>query len=178
MSAKCAHVRPDGTRCAAWALHDSDCCSTHSLSADELYERAARGGRATQAKRRQEAGLRDSGRNRHYVSEPTLQRATEVIANLLDAELPDGEPDVLARAWGVLGVATLFRLSSAQRAELYDLLERVRPELVRTPYAARLLDLDAARNELIRLYEQGDIAAEDLPPGVLGFGTSGPVHHH
>jgi hypothetical protein len=52
--------------------------------------------------------------------------------------------------------------------EVLETLERIGPQLARSPYADRLLDLDAARAELLRLYEAGAIDAPSCRPVYSG----------
>jgi hypothetical protein len=46
-------------------------------------------------------------------------------------------------------------------------VRRARPRVASSEYAVQLLDLEAARAELLRLYEAGVIDARELPTGVL-----------
>lgn len=47
MKEKCAHVKPDGTRCGAWSMHDSEFCYFHS--GVDIKALAAAGGRRSKA---------------------------------------------------------------------------------------------------------------------------------
>src|SRR6266508_919137 len=166
---RCTAWNAKGDPCKAWAKRDgSGVCYWHSLSPDERSALAYRGGKAQGQRAREKAQLRDSGRNRHYVPGPTLQRALEVIAELLDSTIPGStEPNYENRAWGVLAVAQLFRLRD--RDAVLDLLGRIRPDVATDPYVHRVLDLEAARSKLVRAYEEGRISAAELPPGVLSL---------
>jgi hypothetical protein len=139
------------------------------MTDEEWRAVAIRGGKRKQAQARERAALRDSGRNRHHVPGPTLARAIEEIDRLLVATVEPGssEPDYLSRAWGLLALATLFRIRLEQRAEILELLTRVRPKVAADPQSERLLDLKRARDELLRAYEVGAIDAADLPPELL-----------
>jgi hypothetical protein len=86
-----------------------------------------------------------------------LARTLEEVNRLMGSRLPNGEPNMLERAWGVMAVASLFRLRSEQRDELLELLREARPTLAADPHVKRLLDLKAAEAELVRLYELGAI---------------------
>jgi ribosomal 50S subunit-associated protein YjgA (DUF615 family) len=140
-------------------------CYRHSLSDDEWRAKAKLGGLRRAEQRREQAALRDSGRNRQYLTEPTLSRALEVIAELLDQTIDGVEPNYEARAYGVLAVAQLFRLRD--REAVFEALRQLRPNLATDPQLHRLLNLERARQALIEAYEAGRIDAADLPPGVF-----------
>jgi hypothetical protein len=139
-------------------------CYRHSLSDAEWRDKARLGGLARAHQSRGGKSLRDFA----FAPGVTLGRAVEIIHELLDARISDtGEPDYLSRAYGVMALALLFKVRD--RDELLDLLLDVAPQVIENePQPHRLLDeLEEARQNLIRAYEAGVIAAEDLPPGVL-----------
>lgn len=171
LSERCSGTNARGNPCGAWALRDgSGLCGYHA-DPEAFRENARKGGRARQEARRQEAGLRTSSRHRHPMPGPTLARAIEVVAELLDAEIPDGthEPDMLARGVGVLAAAALFGLRDDQRAEILELLGKVRPALAKDSHVERLLRLHEARAALVREVEEGRLSPLDLPPELVGM---------
>lgn len=168
MAARCIALNVKGEPCGKWAKAGSDRCDTHSMTEEEWREQSRRGAAVKAQRARERAGLKDSGGNKPYAPEPTLQRAIEVIGGLLDATVPLlNEPDYEQRAYGVLALATIFRFSSAQRDEILETLARVRPRVASDPHAQRLLDLSVARRRLVAAYEAGRISADELPPGAL-----------
>lgn len=172
-SNRCHGTNARGNPCGAWALRGQEFCLRHSMSDEEWRALGARGGRKRQKERRETAGLRDSSRHRHDAPRPTLARAIEVIGELLDATLPgSSEWNYEARAYGVLALAHLFRVRPDQKAELLELLTRVRPKLAADPQRQRLLDFERAGAAVIRAYREGRISALDLPPELLGLATA------
>jgi ribosomal 50S subunit-associated protein YjgA (DUF615 family) len=162
---KCSATNAEGNPCGAWAMRGYETCYRHSLIDDEWRAKARLGGLKRAEQRRERAELRDSGRNRHYLSEPTLSRVLEVIAELLDQTIDGVEPNYEARAYGLLAVAELFRLRD--REAVFRALKELRPAMASDPRSARLLDLERARQALVDAFEAGRIEAADLPPGVF-----------
>lgn len=173
-SERCTGTNAKGNPCNAWALTDgSGLCLAHA-DPEAWRAQGRRAGKARQEQRREAAGLRKSSGHRQAVPGPTLAQAIEVVAELLDAEIPDGshEPNYPARALGVLALSSLFGLRAEHRAEILAVLERVRPALARDPHRARLLDFERASEALVRAYREGRVSALDLPPELLGLATA------
>lgn len=168
-SRQCEALNSRGLPCGAFALTDgSGLCSWHAKTPEEQRAFTARAGEVRQEKRREEAGLRKSSGHRQAVPGPLLSRAIEVVAELLDAEIPDGsrEPNYEARCMGVHALAQLFGLRPEQRAEILTVLERIRPALARDPQRERLLAYERARQALLRAVDEGRIDVSELPPFV------------
>lgn len=165
---RCSETNAKGHPCRAWAMRGEDVCYRHSMTDEEWHGIAIRGGKRKQEKARERAAIRDSGRNRRYWPEGTLQHCIEVIGELLDTTIPgSSEPNYEARAFGVFLAASVFRLRPEQKAEALELLATVRPKLATDPYVHKLLQLESARVTLIRAWEEGRIDTGDLPAGVL-----------
>jgi hypothetical protein len=81
------------------------------------------------------------------------------------------EPNYEARAFGVLAVAQIFRVTD--KGDLLRLLAEIRPSIVADPQAPRLLDLKAAAARLQDAYDQGRIQPDDLDPSLLRLSTIG-----
>jgi hypothetical protein len=173
-SARCSAMNARGFPCGAWALRGEELCHWHSLSPEERHALQKRGGKKRQDDRRERAGIRDASRHKHDAPGPTLARAIEVVAELLDAEIPDGshEPHYEARALGVLALSSLFGLRPEQKGEILELVARVRPKLTADPHRQRLLDLERAGAAVVRAYREGRISVLDLPPELLGLATA------
>lgn len=157
----CGHLRDDGSQCRAWALRDSEPprCNFHAMSAEELSAFQSRGRRARTEKARRKHGV---------IPPRRVEQAGEIVAALLDAELPDGsgEPDWGQRAWGVLALAAVFKIPRDDRERLLEIVRKARPRLVQDPQRERLLDVERARAELVALYRRGEIPRYLLPPEI------------
>jgi hypothetical protein len=165
---RCSELNAKGHPCRAWAMHGMEVCYRHSMSDEEWHTVAIRGGRKRQSKARERASLRDSGRNRRYMPDATFGRVVAVIGDLLNTTIPgSSEPNYEARAFGALLAASLFRLRPEQKTEVLELLRQVRPSVTADPYVYKLLDLETTRAKLLQAWEEGRIATDDLPAGVL-----------
>jgi hypothetical protein len=165
-SERCTGTNARGLPCGAWALRGQEVCLRHSMTDAEWRAFATRGGKGRGKQRRVHAGLRDSSRHRHAVPAHLLGRTIDVVGGLLDAVIPDGsnEPNMEARGIGVFALAALFGITG--RDELIELLGKVRPALLNDPQRERLLNLERARQALLRAVEEGRIDVSELPPGV------------
>lgn len=174
VSQRCSELNTKGFPCRAWALRGQDVCHWHSMTPEEQRAFQARSGQKRQQDRREDAGLRDSSRHRHAMPGPTLARVIEVVAELLDAEIPDGthEPDMIARGVGVLAAAALFGIRPDQKTETLELLAKIRPNLATDPQVARLLRLEEARQTLLRYVEEGRLDVSELPFPVARLGEA------
>lgn len=167
MSEHCAGRNAKGEPCKKWAKPGSEFCDTHS-DPEGWLALSRRGGETKARRARERAELRDAGGNKPYASTVSVQRATDVIHDLLNATVPViNEPDYEQRAYGALALATIFRFSADQKDEILALLSRVQPALVTDPHTRRLLDFRAARRRLLDAYEAGRISTDELPPGAL-----------
>lgn len=170
-SERCSGTNARGNPCRAWRLRDQEVCLRHSMTDDEWRAFGRKGGRKRQGDRREVAGLRKSSGHRQAVPGPLLAKAIAVVAELLDAVIPDGsgEPNMQDRSYGVLCLAALFGLRDDQRAEILELLGKVRPALVNDPQRDRLLRLEEAKAALLRAVEEGRLDPLDLPPDLVGL---------
>jgi hypothetical protein len=159
-SDQCTAETRDGRRCGRWALRGSDKCYLHSLTPAERSAFGRQGSLARSQRARERRAIRDATGHKAFASGENVQRAAEVTRELLDSESPE------TQALGVLALTALFRLRPDQRDGILIVLGRVRPELV-DPNGTIVSDLDKTRARLRRLYEEGRISLNELPPGVL-----------
>ena len=163
---KCSEVNREGFQCGAWAMKDgSGKCFRHHPDDAAWRIKMVKGGkaRAEQARKRRELA---PGR-RPYAPGYTIQMALDTCVALLRAEIPGlGEPDLELRGLGALALATIF--NTRERDELLGLLEKAGMR-ANDPEVNRVLEIEAARDRLRELYQQGRISAELLPPELIGL---------
>lgn len=155
---QCEHIKEDGSRCRAWALHGGQLCRLHSIPAEERSE-FARQLAATRHEQIREQKALDAKRKRPQPDPVTVRLATDWIKELLRATLDGHEPDFGQRA---LGLELLTRHFDVPPEWVMEGLRW--PERDREIARRRLV---AAQAEVAMLVEQGLIDAGDIPHELL-----------
>jgi hypothetical protein len=158
----CSGLNRHGQPCKAPVLPGTTppVCRRHSMSDAAWKESARKGGR-------ERWNVKRAKDLRGQIEDQVIgQRVLETVSRMLDAKIPgSAEPNIESVTYALLVLVENFKLGT--REEIVELLGEVRPKLARDPAAYRMLDVEAARQRLVRALEEGRIDREDLPAGVL-----------